>query len=440
MWDFSTEPEFDEQLEWMRRFVVEEVEPLELLWPHHHHKVPPPWLKQVIDPLKDEVRRRGLWACHLSPALGGQGFGQVKLSLMNEILAPYSWGPTIFGVQGPDTGNAEILAHYGTPEQKERYLRPLLAGDLFSAFSMTEPQGGSDPTALRCRATRDGDDWVINGEKFFTSNSMEAAFLIVMVVTDPDPDAAPHQRMSMLLVPRETPGIVTVRPTRFMGEPEDAIDHALIRYDDVRVPAENMLGGPGQGFEVAQTRLSGGRIHHAMRAVGQAQHAFEMACERVLSRTTRGTTLAEFQLVQQAITDSYAQIEQFRLFVLRAAWRIDQGHGYTHELRRDIAVAKVLSARVVHDVVERAMHLHGALGVSDEMPFGPLWAQAAAYGIWDGPTEVHISTAARLVLRDHRPAPGNYPTQWLPARLEAARERYAGALAEQADSALAVTG
>jgi acyl-CoA dehydrogenase len=439
MWDFSTEPEFDEQLEWMRRFVVEEVEPLELLWPHHHHKVPPPWLKKVIDPLKDEVRRRGLWACHLTPELGGQGFGQVKLSLMNEILAPYSWGPTIFGVQGPDTGNAEILAHYGTPEQKERYLWPLLAGDLFSAFSMTEPQGGSDPTALRCRATRDGDDWVINGEKFFTSNSREAAFLIVMVVTDPD--AAPHQRMSMLLVPRETPGIVTVRPTRFMGEPEDAIDHALIRYDDVRVPAENMLGGPGQGFEVAQTRLSGGRIHHAMRAVGQARHAFEMACERVLSRTTRGRPLAEQQLVQQAITDSYAQIEQFRLFVLRTAWRIDQGQGYTHEIRRDIAVAKVLSARVVHDVVERAMHLHGALGVSDEMPFGQLWAQAAAYGIWDGPTEVHISTAARLVLRDHQPAPGNYPTQWLPARLGAARERYAGALAEQAaDSALAVTG
>jgi acyl-CoA dehydrogenase len=438
MWDFSTEPEFEEQLEWMRTFVVEEVAPLDLLWPHHHHRVPPPWLKKVVDPLKDEVRRRGLWACHLSPELGGQGFGQVKLSLMNEILAPYEWGPTIFGVQGPDTGNAEILAHYGTAEQKERYLRPLLAGELFSAFSMTEPQGGSDPTGFRCRATRDGDDWVLNGEKFFTSNSSEAAFLIVMAVTDPD--APPHRRMSMLLVPRETPGIITVRPTRFMGEPEDAIDHALIRYDDVRVPDENMLGGPGQGFEVAQTRLSGGRIHHAMRAVGQARHAFEMACERVLSRSARGGPLADQQLVQQAIADSYAQIEQFRLFILRTAWRIDQGQGYTREIRRDIAVTKVLSARVVHDVVERAMHLHGALGVSDEMPFGELWAKAAAYGIWDGPTEVHTTTAARLVLRDHQPAPGDYPTQWLPARVEAARERYADALAEQAtDSELAVT-
>jgi acyl-CoA dehydrogenase len=393
-------------------------------------------LKKVIDPLKDEVRERGLWACHLGPELGGRGFGQVKLSLMNEIISPYQWGPTIFGVQGPDTGNAEIIAHYGTPEQKERYLQPLLAGELFSAFSMTEPHGGADPLGFRCAAVRDGTDWVINGEKFFTSNSLGAAFLIVMVVTDPE--AAPHRRMSMLLVPRETPGIVTVRPTHFMGDPEDAIDHALIRYDDVRVPAENMLGGPGQGFEVAQTRLSGGRIHHAMRAVGQAQYAFEMGCERVLSRSVRGGTLAEQQLVQQAITDSYAQIEQFRLFVLRAAWRIDQGQGYTHEVRRDIAVAKVLSARVVHDVVERAMHLHGALGVSNEMPFGELWATAAAYGIWDGPTEVHTTSAARLVLRDHEPATGDYPTQWLPGRLEAARERYAEALAGQAaDSELA---
>jgi acyl-CoA dehydrogenase len=430
MWDFSTEPEFEQKLEWMRTFVKEEVEPVEQLWPHYHHRMPPPWLKKVIDPLKDEVRRQGLWATHLSPELGGQGFGQVKLSLMNEILAPYHWGPTIFGVQGPDTGNAEILAHYGTPEQKERYLQPLLNGEIFSAFSMTEPQGGSDPTALTCRATQDGDDWVINGEKFFTSNSIEAAFLIVMVVTDPG--ATPHRRMSMLLVPRETPGIVTVRPTHFMGDPEDALDHALVRYDDVRVPAENMLGGPGQGFEVAQTRLSGGRIHHAMRAVGQAQYAFEMACERVLSRKLRGGTLADQQLVQQAITDSYAQIEQFRLFILRTAWRIDQGHGYTHEIRRDIAVAKVLSAQIVQDVVARAMHLHGALGVSNEMPFGGLWAIAAAYGIWDGPTEVHTVSAARLILRDHQPAPGEYPTAWLPARLEAARERYADALAEQA--------
>jgi acyl-CoA dehydrogenase len=438
MWDFSTEPEFEAQLEWMRSFVAEEVAPIELLWPNHHHQVPPAWLKKVIDPLKDEVRKRGLWACHLGPELGGQGFGQVKLSLMNEILAPYQWAPTIFGVQGPDTGNAEIIAHYGTPEQKELYLQPLLDGELFSAFSMTEPQGGSDPTAFRCRAERDGDGWVINGEKFFTSNSERAAFLIVMAVTDPD--AAPHRRMSTFLVPRDTPGIETARRTQFMGEHEDAMDHALVRYTDVRVPAESLLGEPGQGFEVAQTRLSGGRIHHAMRAVGQASYAFDMACERVLSRSSRDSRLADYQLVQQAITDSYAQIEQFRLFVLRTAWRIDQGQGYSKEVRRDIAVAKVLSGRVVHDVIERAMHLHGAIGVSNEMPFGEMWALAPAYGIWDGATEVHTTTAARLILREHQPAPGDYPTQWLPARLEAARTKHADALTQQAAESQTTAG
>ncbi|MEU7811665.1 acyl-CoA dehydrogenase family protein [Pseudonocardia sp. NPDC049154] len=430
MWEFSTEPEFEAQLEWMREFVRTEVAPLEILWPHHHHKVPPAWLKKVIDPLKEQVRQRGLWACHLGPDLGGQGFGQVKLSLMNEILAPYQWGPTIFGVQGPDTGNAEVLAHYGTAEQKLRYLEPLLAGELFSAFSMTEPQGGADPTGFVCRAERDGDGWVLDGEKFFTSNSDEAAFLIVMAVTDPE--APPHARMSMFLVPRETPGIERVRRTRYFNETEDAMDHALLRYNRVRIGADGLLGEPGQGFEIAQTRLSGGRVHHAMRAVGQAQFAFDAACERVLSRHTRGRPLAAQQLVQQSITDSYAQIEQFRLFVLRTAWRIDQGRGYTHEVRRDIAVAKVLSARVAHDVLERAIHLHGALGLSNEMPFGPLWSLVPGYATWDGPTEVHLSTAARLVLRDHEPSPTEYPSIWLPPLVEAARAKHAEALAEQA--------
>src|SRR4051812_45484621 len=326
MWEFSTEPEFEAELQWMREFVVDEVAPLDLLWPHHHHKVPPPWLKRVIDPLKDEVRRRRLWACHLGPDLGGRGFGQVKLSLMNEIIAPFQWGPTIFGVQGPDTGNAEIIAHYGTPDQRRRYLQPLLDGEIFSTFSMTEPQGGADPLGFECSAVEEGRDWVINGQKFFTSNSDEAAFLIVMAVTDTDAD--PHRRMSMFLVPRETPGIEMTRRTRYMNEPPEAMDHALLTYVDVRVTAEGLLGEPGQGFEIAQTRLSGGRIHHAMRAIGQAQSALDMAGERVQSRPLRGGPLAEQQLVQQTITESYAQIEQFRLFVLRPPWRIDQGGGY----------------------------------------------------------------------------------------------------------------
>jgi acyl-CoA dehydrogenase len=429
-WDFSTEPEFEERLTWMRSFVKEEVAPLDLVFPHLHHRVPPAWLKSVIDPLKDEVKRRGLWACHLGPDLGGKGFGQVKLSLMNEILAPYQWGPTIFGVQGPDTGNAEIIAHYGTEAQKEKYLKPLLEGELFSAFSMTEPQGGADPTLFQCRAERDGDEWVLNGEKFFTSNAEHAAFYIVMAVTDPS--VSPYKGMSMFLVPRDSPGIVIARPTRYMGEGEDGMDHPHVRYDGVRLPLDAVLGPEGGAFVVAQTRLSGGRIHHAMRAVGQAQYAFDMMCERALSRHSGDQPVAAKQLVQEAIALAYAEIEQFRLFVLRTAWKIDQGHGYSREVRREIAVAKVLSFRVMRSVLDKAVHLHGALGTTEEMPLARLWQMVPAYGIWDGPTESHISTAARLILKDYVPAPGLWPTQWIPARLEAAEKKYAVALAERA--------
>ena len=429
-WDFSTEPDFEEQLAWMRGFVKEEVAPLDLVFPNLDHRVPPPWLKKVIDPLKGEVKQRGLWACHLGPDLGGKGFGQVRLSLMNEILAPYQWGPTIFGVQGPDTGNAEIIAHYGTKAQKEKYLKPLLEGDLFSAFSMTEPQGGADPALFQCRAERDGGRWVLTGEKFFTSNAEHAAFFIVMAVTNPD--VSPYQGMSMFLVPRDAPGITILRPTRYMGEGDDGMDHPHIRYEGVQIPLDGMLGNEGEAFVIAQTRLSGGRIHHAMRAVGQAQYAFDMMCERALSRRSGDQAVAARQLVQEAVATAYAEIEQFRLFVLRTAWKIDQGQGYTREVRKDIAIAKVLSFRVMHSVLDKAVHIHGALGTTEEMPLARLWQLVPGYGIWDGPTESHISSAARLILADHVPAPGLWPTEWIPARREAAEKKYAEALTERA--------
>jgi acyl-CoA dehydrogenase len=429
-WDFSTDPDFEADLEWMRTFVREEVAPLDLVFPHYDHRVPPPWLKKVIDPLKAQVKERGMWACHLGPDLGGKGFGQLKLSLMNEILAPYQWGPTIFGVQGPDTGNAEIIAHYGTPEQKERYLTPLLEGELFSAFSMTEPQAGADPTLFECRAERDGDEWVITGEKFFTSNADHAAFYIVMAVTNPD--VSRYKGMSMLLVPRDTPGINILRPTRYMGEPEDAMDHPHVRYEGVRVPLDAMLGNEGDAFVIAQTRLSGGRIHHAMRAVGQAQYAFDMMCERALSRRSGNGLIADKQMVQEAIAEAYAEIEMFRLFVLRTAWKIDQGEGYTGEVRKQIAIAKVLSFKVMRSVIDKAVHIHGALGTSDETPLGGLWQLVPGYGIWDGPTESHVTTAARQILKGYSPSAGLWPTEWIPARRDAAREKHAGALAERA--------
>jgi acyl-CoA dehydrogenase len=434
-WDFATEPDFEARLAWMRGFVKEEVAPLDLVFPHMDHRVPPPWLKKVIAPLKDEVKRRGLWACHLGPELGGKGFGQVKLSLMNEILAPYQWGPTIFGIQGPDTGNAEIIAHYGTEAQKDRYLKPLLEGEIFSAFSMTEPQGGADPTLFQCQAERDGDEWVLTGEKFFTSNAEHSAFFIVMAVTNPE--VSRHKGMSMFLVPRESPGILIVRSTRYMGEGEDGMDHPHVRYEGVRLPMDAMLGAEGDASVIAQTRLSGGRIHHAMRAVGQAKYAFDMMCERALSRRSGDQPVAAKQLVQEAIALAYAEIEQFRLFVLRTAWKIDQGHGYSPAVRKEIAIAKVLSFRVMRSVIDKAVHIHGALGTTDETPLARLWQLVPGYGIWDGPTESHISAAARLILKDYVPAPGLWPTEWVPARLTAARVKYADALAEKAKTEVA---
>jgi len=383
-------------------------------------------LRKIVDPLKQRVRDEKLWACHLGPELGGEGYGQVKLSLMNEILGRSRWAPIIFGCQAPDTGNAEIIAHYGTDAQKERYLRPLLDGELFSSYSMTEPQGGSDPTQFETRARRDGDEWVIDGWKFFSSNARTAAFLIVMAVTDPDVSA--YQGMSMFLVPTDTPGVRIVRDIGLGGEPLDHPGmHALIQYDGVRVPEEALLGGEGQAFAIAQTRLGGGRIHHAMRTVGMAQKALDMMCERAVSRRTQGSLLADKQSVQNFVADSYIQLTQFRLFVLYVAWEIDQYQDY-RRVRHDIAAIKVLTPQVLHDVVQRAIQVHGALGVSNEMPLARYWMTAPIMGLVDGPSEVHRITIARQLLKRAQPADGLWPTEHLPAKMAAARARFAAAL------------
>jgi acyl-CoA dehydrogenase len=422
-WDFSTDEGYQAKLTWAGQFVRDECEPLDLAFPDQHFERPTPQLRELIDPLKDRVRAEGLWATHLGPELGGQGYGQVKLALLNEILGRSNWAPIIFGTQAPDTGNAEILARYGTDEQKQQFLGPLLNGEIFSSYSMTEPHGGSDPTQFRTRAWREGDEWVIDGEKFFSSNARSAEFLIVMAVTEPD--APPRQAMSMFLVPTATPGLTIQRHVGTMVEPLNDGSHAWIRYDQVRLPADSLLGERGGGFAVAQARLSGGRIHHAMRTLSRCQEALDMMCERALSRHTKGERLADKQLVQAAVSDSWTALTQLRLLVLYTAWRIDN----KLPARREIAACKIESARVLHDVVYRAIHLHGALGVSNETPLARLWMfNVPAIGVVDGPTEVHQMTVARQVLRDYEPADGLMPSQWLPARIEAARARFAAAL------------
>jgi acyl-CoA dehydrogenase len=388
--------------------------------------------QELIPPLQEEVRKQGLWACHLGPELGGPGFGQVRLALLNEILGRTGPGPTVgpvvFGCAAPDTGNAEILAHYGTAEQKERYLKPLLEGTMFSAFSMTEPQGGSDPNTFSTRAVLEGDEWVISGEKWFSSNARWAEILIVLAVTDPD--AAPSGRMSMFVVPTATPGVEFVRHVGVSGwvEGEGGGDHSYIRYSGVRIPRNYILGDVGEGFLVAQTRLSGGRVHHAMRSVGHMKAAFEMMTERAQSRFTQGEVLARKQLVQDMIAEAWMEIEQFRLFVLQTAWKIDKYNNYK-KVRKDIAASKVIASRTLVDVATKALQIHGSLGISDEMPFVSMIVNGLHVGIADGPSEIHKLTIARELLKEVAPHEGVFPSQHIPALVEKARARYADTLA-----------
>jgi acyl-CoA dehydrogenase len=427
-WGFDTDPEFQRELDWIEQFVRDEVAPIEMVLADPYD-VRHPLFARLVRPLQAEVKKRALWACHLGPELGGQGYGQLKLALMNELLGQASFAPIVFGCQAPDSGNAEILAHYGTPAHKEKYLQPLLDGEIVSCFSMTEPHAGADPTMFRCHAEQDGDEWVINGEKWFSSNARHASFLIVMTVTDPE--APPHSRMSMFVVPKDTPGVNIVRNVGVGGEPLGEGHHGYMHYDNVRVPAENMLGERGQAFIVAQTRLGGGRIHHAMRTMGQLRKAFDMMCQRVLSRETKGEVLAMKQMVQEKIADSWIEMEQFRLLVLRTAWRIDQYQDY-RRVRKDIAAIKALMPKVYHDVVSRALHLHGSLGVSNEMPFTGMVIGSYVMGLADGPTEVHKVTVARQVLGEYTPTDDLFPSYSLPRRREAAIAKFGKLLEEDA--------
>ncbi|MYA85000.1 MAG: acyl-CoA dehydrogenase [Acidimicrobiaceae bacterium] len=418
--DFSVEPEFQAKLDWMDRFVTEEVEPLDL---YFRDTVSPfdrtnATANSLVRPLQRRVQEQDLWACHLGPELGGPGYGQVRLALMNEILGRSLWGQIVFGCQAPDSGNGEILAHYGTDEQRERYLRPLLAGEISSTYSMTEPQGGSDPNYFTCRAVRDGDEWVITGEKWFASNFRYSTFLIVMVITNPDVPV--YRGSSMVLVPSDAEGLEVVTDVGLGSEPLGEGDHPHLRFNDVRVPAENLLGEEGSGFKIAQTRLGGGRVHHAMRSVGTAQRALDMMCERVLSRETKGSLIAEKQAIQHWIADSWVQIQQFRLQVLHCAWLIDEVGDYA-KIRQHIAGVKVATPKVLIDVVYRAMHAHGSLGVSNLMPLAGMWMSGPIMGIADGPSEVHKDTIAKQVLKGYAPHDGLYPSMHLPTRIEAAR-------------------
>ncbi len=348
----------------------------------------------LVAELQAKAKDAGLWAPHLPPEAGGSGEGFLDYAQLNEEIGRSTYAQLVFGCQAPDAGNGEILWLFGTEEQQERFLRPLVAGEVRSFFSMTEPDvAGSDPTLLRTRAVRDGDEWVIDGTKWFSSGAQGAAFGIVMAVTDPD--APPHRRATQILVPVDTPGLEVVRPIPTMGHAGRGwTTHCEVRYTGVRVPVANTLGQPGDGFRIAQKRLGPGRIHHVMRWLGQMQRAFELMCEYALRREAFGSRLADKQTVQNWIADSAAEIQACRLMTMDAARKIDDGE----DARIEISLIKFHAARVLHDVIDRAVQVHGARGLTDETPLAAMLANARGARIYDGPDEVHRMVVARRIL------------------------------------------
>jgi acyl-CoA dehydrogenase len=426
MIDFEVEPAFQEDLDWIAELVRADVLPFELLGLDHRR------LLSAIAPLRRRVVERGLWAPHLGRELGGQGFGQVKLALINEQLGRSRLAPMVFGAQAPDAGNCEILARHGTEEQRRRWLAPLLRGELFSSYAMTEPGAGADPTQLLSRAVHEGDEWVIDADKWFITNASIADFFIVMVVTDPE--AAPHRRASQVIVPADAPGLEVVRE---LGTLEDADprwgewdNHAELRLRGVRVPAENLLGERGGGFAAAQERLGPGRLQHAMRWIGQAQRALDMLCERSLYREAHGSLLAEKQTIQNWIADSVVEIEAARLLTLKASWLVDAEGA--RAARRQISAIKFWGARVLHDVIDRSLQAHGSLGYSSDLPLQEMYRYARAARIYDGPDEVHRESVARQVLREYEAPADGVPSEHVPSRRAAAETRFADVLEQLA--------
>ena len=426
MVNFSLSAEFQAQLDWIRDFVREKVEPMDDLFDQSHSQLYD-WRDEksraVLKPLQQLVKEKGLWGLHLPKSLGGPGFGNVELTFINELLGRTQWGPVVFGCQAPDSGNGEILARFGSEVQKRRFLDPLQAGDIYSCFSMTEVDGGSDPTQFRLTAALENDEWVVNGEKWYSSNAQHAAFFIVVARTEGD-DRPPHERFSTILVPAETPGLEIIRYAGTIGEPYGEGGHPHLRYHNVRVPRDYLLGARGEGFKVAQSRLAGGRIHHAMRTVGQAKKALAMMTERAVSRVTKGEQLSRKQLVQVDVADCWIMIEELQLLVLKTAWLIDEE--LDEEARVWIAACKVRCAQVIEHVVRKAMHLLGSLGLSNLTPLARMYVEAPIMGMADGPTEIHQMQIGRTILKRAVPAPGRFPTDYLPDRKARAETMLAG--------------
>lgn len=393
--DFTISERMHVILDLARRFIDDEVIPLEGEMLHGSAAT----LAPAIAAAQAKVRQMELWAPNHPTDLGGLGLTMLEHGLLSEVLGRSPLGHLVFGAQAPDAGNVEILHEYATPEQRDRYLVPLVEGRVRSCFSMTEPEtAGSNPVLLETVAVEDGDDYVINGQKWFTSSADGAAFAIVMAVTDPD--APPHDRASMIIVPTDTAGFELVRNINVMGHTGSGwASHGEVSYQSCRVPRSNLLGPEGAGFTIAQNRLGPGRIHHCMRWLGVASRAFDLLCERANSRVVGidGSTLAERQVIQHWVAESAAAIEGARLMTLHAAWQIDQVG--SSAARDAIAAIKFTVANVMLDVVDKAIQVHGALGVTDDTILAYFLRHERAARIYDGADEVHKTSLGRRILR-----------------------------------------
>jgi acyl-CoA dehydrogenase len=395
--DFAVPEEIQQLCDGVHTFLREHVYPLERTQEHWTMEVGGPAYPPAIRAIQAKAKAAGYWAFHLPKEAGGAGLPFMHYVFVNEILGRSPAAPVCCGSQAPDSGNAEILWRFGTKEQQARWLTPLVNGEIRSCFSMTEPEvAGSDPRLLRTTARRDGDDYVINGHKWFTSGAHGASFAIVMALTNPE-QANPYLRFSQIIVPAETPGFKVARGIPVMGDHDN--HHAEIWYEDCRVPVTNRLGDEGMGFVIAQERLGPGRIHHCMRWLGIAQRAFELMCQYATQREMFGSTLARKANIQDWIAEARADIHAARLMTLHAAWKIDtEGQ---QGAREEISLIKFFGARVLHSVVDKAIQVFGAAGVTEDHPLSMFYRTARLARIYDGPDEVHKMVVARRILAQY---------------------------------------
>jgi acyl-CoA dehydrogenase len=394
--DFAVSDKMQTIIEMMDEFVEKELIPMEPAF----FTQPFSEILPELNEKRQMVRQMELWAPQHPPEYGGMGLNIIEFGLVSEALGKCPLGHYVFGCQAPDAGNIEILYLYGTEEQKEKFLKPLVAGEIRSCFSMTEVElPGSNPVMLDTTAVKDGNDYIINGQKWYTTAADGSKFAIVMAVTNPE--APPYLRASMIIVPTDTPGFNMVRNISVMGhEGDDWASHAEILYQSCRVPQKNLLGPEGHGFVIAQERLGPGRIHHCMRWIGICNRAFGMMCSRALQRTiSPGKTLASKQIIQSWIAESAADIQAAKLMVLHAAWKM---HNLgVKEAREEISLIKFFVADVLQKVVDRALQVHGGLGMTDDTILSFFYRFERAARIYDGVDEVHKISVARRILREY---------------------------------------